>query len=118
MSLPEEFLSNLLGLAKKFANPEVKVATLKEAQEVCGRAGRVGQIVPEAKPFVSSFYGALAGSLRALECRSREAPPGKVATRSLDERWNPVSPFAGNVLLKKFGRGKPKTLSRRRTCVK
>ena len=82
LSLPEEFLVNLLALARKFANPNVKVATLKEAQEICGRAGRVGQVIPEAKPFVSSFYGALAGSLRALESRSREAPPGRVATRS------------------------------------
>ena len=86
ISLPEEFLGGLLALARKFADPEVKIASLKEAQEICGRAGRVGQVVPEAKPFVSSFYGALAGSLRALEGKSREAPPGKVATRFCDGR--------------------------------
>ena len=81
MSLPADFLKALLMLAQKFADPNVKVATLQEAQEICGRAGRVGQVVPEAKPFVSNFYGALAGSLRAHEGRSREAPSGRVATR-------------------------------------
>ena len=57
------------------------MASLKEAQELCGRTGRVGQVASEAKPFVSSIYGALSGSLRAHEGKSREAAPGKVATR-------------------------------------
>ena len=68
-------------LAKKFADPGVKIASFKEAQELCGRAGRLGQVVPDAKPFVSNLYGALAGSLQAQANRSREAPPGQVATR-------------------------------------
>ena len=40
MSLPPEFASNLLTLAKKFSGNS-KMATVKEAQELCGRAGRV-----------------------------------------------------------------------------
>lgn len=48
---------------------------------MCGKAGRLGQVVPDAKPFVSNLYGALAGSLQAQANRSREAPPDHVATR-------------------------------------
>ena len=81
MSLPEEFLASLLSLAQKFADSKVRTAKMKEAQELCGRVGRVGQVVPEVKPFVSNLYGALAGSIRAAETRSREAAPGSVATR-------------------------------------
>ena len=39
ISLPQDFLTNLLNLATKFADPSVKVASLKAAQEICGRAG-------------------------------------------------------------------------------
>ena len=81
LSLPQDFLIKLTPLAQKFSDKKVKVATLKEAQELCGRAGRLAQVIPAAKPFINNLYGALAGSLRATDNKSREAPPGKVATR-------------------------------------
>ena len=81
LTLPEEFLLKLAPLAQRFADNSVRSATLKEAQELCGRAGRLAQVIPAARPFITNLYGALAGSLRAAENRSREAAPGRVATR-------------------------------------
>ena len=81
LRLPVEFIESLRPLAIKFSNPENKLATLKEAQELCGRAGRLGQVIPDARPFINNLYGALAGSLLAQANRSREAPPGQVAIR-------------------------------------
>ena len=81
LTLPKEFCRSLLVLAKIFANADQRVATLKQAQELCGKAGRVAQVVPHTRPFLLGLYGALAGSLAAQRARSREAPPGKVATR-------------------------------------
>ena len=81
LTLPEEFLAKLAPLAQRFANKAIRSATLKEAQELCGRAGRLAQVIPAARPFITNLYGALAGSLRAAENRSREAAPGHVATR-------------------------------------
>ena len=67
LSLPTEFFGHVAVTCRKFANSAVKTATLKEAQELCGRAGRLGQVVLDARPFVNSLYGALAGSLVSAE---------------------------------------------------
>ena len=81
LSLPPDYLQSVLELAQLFASPSVTVATMKQAQELCGKAGRISQVVPSTRPFLSGLYGALAGSINAARHHGREAPPGKVATR-------------------------------------
>ena len=81
LSLPSEFLQSVLELAQLFASPSVTLATMKQAQELCGKAGRISQVIPSTRPFLSGLYGALAGSIHAARHQGREAPPGKVATR-------------------------------------
>ena len=80
MTIPEKFWLELLQLATKFSKSEKKTASLAEAHTLCGRAGRLAQVVPEAKPFVSALFAALAGSIASGRSGSREAPPSKVAT--------------------------------------
>ena len=81
LSLPPDFLKAVLELAEHFASPTTTTATLRQAQELCGKAGRITQVVPSTRPFLAGLYGALAGSLNAARLRGREAPPGRVATR-------------------------------------
>ena len=80
MTVPEKFRLDLLQLATRFAKADKKTASLADAHALCGRAGRLAQVVPEAKPFVSALFAALAGSIASSTSRSREAPPSKVAT--------------------------------------
>ena len=81
LSLPQDFAHGLLELAKLFASSATTTASMKQAQELCGKAGRVAQVLPSSRPFLMGLYGALAGSLNAARHRAREAPPGRVATR-------------------------------------
>ena len=48
---------------------------------MCGRAGRLAQVVPEVTPFVGQLYAALAAGLHSHHIGLREAPPLRVATR-------------------------------------
>ena len=92
LSLTADFLASLLELAKVFASSSRTTATIKEAQELCGKAGRVAQVVPTTRPFLLGLYGALAGSLNAAQHKGREAPsrargyPALSALRSLVSR--------------------------------
>ena len=81
MTVPEKFRLELLRLAASFSSLVKKTATLADAHTLCGRAGRLAQVIPEAKPFTSALFASLAASLAAAQCRNREAPPGKVAVR-------------------------------------
>ena len=81
MTVPEKFRADLLVLAQKFARTQRKTASLAEAHALCGRAGRLAQVVPEARPFTAALFAALAASLQSHASRSREAPPAKVAVR-------------------------------------
>ena len=80
MTLPKEFVDELLENLKPFCEGCGHVA-LKLAEQVVGRCGRVAHVVPEARPFASMFYGALAGSKRAARLLKREVPPDRVAAR-------------------------------------
>ena len=46
-----------------------------------GKAERVAQIVPTAKPFVSALWAALTGALKAIEAGKPEVPPGQIPTQ-------------------------------------
>ena len=81
MSVPKQFLEGLLAIALTFTTPTPKTASLKDAHALCGKAGRLAQVVPAAKPFVQQLFAALASSLRSLRFGLREAPPKRVAKR-------------------------------------
>ena len=81
MTIPPQFREALLTLASKFAAVTRKSASLKEAYNLCGRAGRLAQVVPEVTPFVGQLYAALAAGLHSHHIGLREAPPLRVATR-------------------------------------
>ena len=81
LSLPEAFVAALLILVRTFSRGTARTASLADAYALCGRAGRVAQVVPEARPFISALYAALAASLRSHHAGLREAPPRRVAIR-------------------------------------
>ena len=81
MSIPQAFLTSLLTIAKVFLQPSPRTAALRNAHSLCGKAGRLAQLVPAAKPFVNQLFSALAASLRAHHLGLREAPPKRVAKR-------------------------------------
>ena len=81
MTLPSGCVASLRELVSKFADASVRVASWKEAEELCGKAGRLAQVIPEARPFCAGFYAALSGAKAAKRAQAREAPPDKVATR-------------------------------------
>ena len=75
---------------------------LKLAERVVGRAGRVAQIVPEARPFAGALWTALTAAKKANDSGPKEAPPGKAAVRrfTVASRWmtlllrqDPEAPF-------------------------
>ena len=81
LSFPQAFVTALLLLVRRFPRPTSRTAALADAYALCGRAGRVAQVVPEARPFISALYAALAASLCSHHACLREAPPRKVAVR-------------------------------------
>ena len=81
VTLPESFVAALLVLVRSFSRSSSRTASLADAYALCGRAGRVAQVVPEARPFISALYAALAASLRSHHSGLREAPPRRVAVR-------------------------------------
>ena len=89
LSLPRSFVEQFLPLVRKFCDPKIRTATWKEGDELCGKAGRLAQVIPEARPFCAGFYAALAGAKHAKRAGAREAPPSKVATRrfATSARW-------------------------------
>ena len=81
MSLPTSFLESLLEVARRFTDRTSRTTSLKDAHLLCGKAGRLSQVIPCTKPFVMQLFAGLAGSLRASRVGLREAPPRKVAKR-------------------------------------
>ena len=117
MTLPKAFVSELCDELKAFTRDSGTVS-LKLAERVVGRAGRVAQIVPEARPFAGALWTALTAAKKANDAGPKEAPPGKAAVRrfTVASRWmslllrqDPEAPF---VLRREvFARG-PKPASR------
>ena len=81
MSIPTAFATSLLDVASQFLTERPRTAHLSVAHNLCGKAGRLAQVVPTAKPFVTQLFAALAASLRAHHLGLREAPPRRVAKR-------------------------------------
>lgn len=85
MTLPHEWAQDLICAAQPFAAGTGHVS-VREAQTLVGRAGRVAHIVPDARPLASALYSALHESIR----HPRDAPPGRCAARrfQVGARWS------------------------------
>ena len=81
MRLPPDFLKLFLENVKQFTQPSASTVSLQDADKMVGRAGRIAHIVPEARPFATALWAALAAARRADRGTVREAPPGRVAVR-------------------------------------
>ena len=81
LSVPSAFLKDLLAIATKFTKTSPKTATLKDAHALCGKAGRLAQVIPAVTPWVQQLFAALAGSLWSHYVGMREAPTRRVAKR-------------------------------------
>ena len=84
-------------LVRKFADEKSKTATWKEAEELCGKAGRLAQVIPDARPFCAGFYAALAGAKTAKRAQMREAPP----TQSSNKEIQNVSNVGAEIVARK-----------------
>ena len=80
MELPKAYLDELLVLLEPFCKMHGHVAA-KDAEKLVGKAGRVAHIIPTARPFVASLWGALSAARRANNSTKKEAPPGRLACR-------------------------------------
>ena len=60
MELPTKFLEELILQIEPYC--EVGRSTLRDAERMVGRACRVFQVVPTARPFVSALWAALTGT--------------------------------------------------------
>ena len=89
MTIPTKFRDELLKFAESFASPSKKTATLAQTHASCGKAGRLSQVVPEARPFTTALFAALSASLHSSRQKNREAPPFKVAASRyrMAARW-------------------------------
>ena len=74
LSVTPQFLEGLLEIASKFVAPSPTTATLKDAHALCGKAGRLAQVVPAVTPFVQQLFAALAGSLLVSQPRPPRSP--------------------------------------------
>ena len=81
LSVPQQFVNSLLQVAQVFVSSSPRTASLADAHSLCGKAGRLAQVVPAAKPFVTQLFAALAASLRSHHLGLREAPPKRVAKK-------------------------------------
>ena len=79
MTLPVPFLRDLAELVRQFTKSKGSVS-LKLADQLVGRAGRLAHVIPTAKPYVGMLCAALTAA-KAAAANVREAPPGRVAVR-------------------------------------
>ena len=75
VSLPPEFIADLHDRLEPLAKGEGVVSQMN-IDTILGKAGRVSYLIPDARPFVASLWGALAGCVDAETNKRREAPPG------------------------------------------
>ena len=88
MSLPEKYLEELLVALSPFCQLQGR-ATLKEAERMVGKASRVAQIVPSARPFVAGLWAALTATRRDADDGKNKTRGRRIATRrfTTSARW-------------------------------
>ena len=80
MELPRPFLEDFLVCLRPFCKPK-GVCSLKDAERLVGRAGRIAYIVPGARPFVAGLYAAMAAAKRDLKAGRTRLKSNVVACR-------------------------------------
>ena len=80
MELPEAFLRDFLLLLRPFCRSK-GACSLRDAERLVGRAGRIAYIVPGARPFVGGLYAALAASKKDLKSGKTRLDANVVACR-------------------------------------
>jgi hypothetical protein len=80
MELPADYLVNLVEVLAPFCEEE-GMASLKDAERMTGKANRVAQVVPNARPFVSALYAALAASKADIATGKNRSRGRRIATR-------------------------------------
>ena len=88
MALPTKYLKELLEVLEPFCQLKGK-ATLKEAQKMVGKASRVAQVIPAARPFVSGLWAALTATRADAHSGTNKTRGARVATRRFctSARW-------------------------------
>ena len=88
MEIPAEYLEELDTLLVPFTDSTNQV-TIREAERAVGKAGRVSQIIKEARPFTGAMYAAFTASKQADASGPRNAEPGMVPCRrfATAARW-------------------------------
>jgi len=84
VSVPEKIADDLHKALSPMAKGQGHLADA-DVQKTLGKAGRLSFLVPSARPFVTSLWGALAGSQAAARAGKREAPPHRHAARRFRE---------------------------------
>ena len=64
LQLTDDFKTELQDLLRHYSQGETQINE-HHAQSLCGKVGRLAQIIPEARPYASAMYGALAGAIAA-----------------------------------------------------
>ena len=78
MAVPEVYLRELAAMLRPLA-AGVGSLPLDEARKIVGKAGRLAQIVAEARPFTSAMWTAFQEAWSADKKGIREAPPHEAA---------------------------------------
>ena len=79
MELPSKFLEELILQIGPYC--EVGRSTLRDAERMVGRACRVSQVVPTARPFVSALWAALTGTRKDAQSGANKTRGQVIATR-------------------------------------
>ena len=80
MKLPVKYLEDLLLILNPFCSQHGR-ASLKDAERMVGKASRVAQVVPSARPFVSGLWAALTASKKDIAIGKNRTKGTRIATR-------------------------------------
>ena len=88
MALPTKYLEDLLEVLEPFCHLQGQ-ASLKDAEKMVGKASRVAQVIPAARPFVSGLWAALTATRLDAQSGENKSKGAKVATRRFctSARW-------------------------------
>ena len=80
MRLPEKYVAELLVLLEP-ACSRYGLLRVTDLDTLVGKAGRVAYVVPAARPFVATFWAALAAARAAVRDGILVGPPGFIPSR-------------------------------------
>ena len=88
MELPPAYLDELALILEPFCST-TSSSTWKDAERMVGKAGRVAQVVPAARPFLSGLWAALAGTRQDLRTGRNPTHGMKISTSrfATSARW-------------------------------